>query len=100
AARAHDERAGAGAVGEVLHAPQEVAVRDAGGGDDRFPGREVVEGEDAVHVVDALLPGALDLGPGRRPQLRLDLAAEAAKGRGRDDGLARAADADGEVVVR
>src|SRR5689334_22422103 len=54
AARAHDERAGAGAVGEELHAAQEIAVRDACRGDDRLARGEVVEREDAVHVLDAL----------------------------------------------
>src|ERR671936_1800610 len=36
AARAHDERARPGAVGEELHAAEEVAVRDAGRGHDRL----------------------------------------------------------------
>src|SRR5438105_3488785 len=100
AARAHDERARPGAVGEELDAAQEVAVRDAGRGDDRLSGRQVVEREDAVHVLDPLLARPFDLAPGRRPELCLDLAAEAAQRGGRHDGLARAADPDREMVVR
>src|SRR5205085_11090419 len=100
AAGAHDERARPRAVGEELHAAQEVAVRDTRRGHDRLAGREVVEREDAVHVLDALGAGALDLRPRRRPELRLELAAETAERGGRDDGLPRAADADREVVVR
>src|SRR4029078_13631902 len=42
----------------------------------------------------------LDLGTARRPELSLQLAAETAQRRCREHGLARAADADREVVVR
>ncbi len=43
---------------------------------------------------------SLDLGPARRPELRLQLAAEAAQRRRRQHCLARAADPDREMVVR
>ena len=79
---------------------EQIAVRDAGGGDDHLLRREIVDREHALHVLDAVLAGALDLGAARRPELRLQLAAEAAQRRRGEHRLARAADADREVVVR
>src|SRR5918996_6158096 len=76
-AGAHDDRVGARAVGQVADAAQEVAVRDARGGDDHLAGRELVGGEDLVDVGDPVLGRLLDLGAGRRPKLRLELAAQA-----------------------
>ena len=90
----------AGAVGEEAHAPQEVAVRDAGRGDDHLARGELVGLEDLVEVVDPVLLRLLDLVARGRPELRLELAAEAAEGGRGEHGLARAADADREVVVR
>src|SRR3954471_2538895 len=94
AAGAHDERVSERGVGEVADAAQELAVRDAGGDDDHLLGREVVDREDPVHVLDAVRAGVLDLRAAGRPELGLELAAEAAQRRGREDGLPRAADAD------
>ena len=100
AARAHDERVRARRVGEEADAAQQVAVRDARRGDDHLLRREVVDREDAVEVVDAVRARLLDLGAPRRPELRLQLAAEAAERGRREHRLPRAADPDREVVVR
>src|SRR3954463_4300043 len=100
AARAHDERVRPGGVAEEADAAQQVAVRHARRDDDHLLRREVVGREDALDVLDPVLARLLDLGPPRRPQLRLQLAAEAAQPRGGGDGLPRAADPDREVVVR
>ena len=88
------------AVGEEAHAAQEVAVRDAGRGDDHLAGRQLLGLEDLVDVVDPVLLRLLDLAARRRPELRLELAAEAAERGGGEDCLARAADPDRDVVVR
>src|SRR5919201_3874415 len=95
AARAHDERVCPGGVGEEADAAQELAVRDAGRRDDHLLRREVVDREDAVDVHDAVLARGVDLGPPRRPQLRLQLAAETAERGRRQHRLPGAADADG-----
>src|SRR5689334_9276310 len=79
AARAHDERVRARRVGEEADAAQQVSVRHAGGCDDHVLRCEVVDREDALDVVDAVVSRPGDLGPPRRPQLRLQLAAEAAE---------------------
>ncbi len=78
---------------------EQVAVRDPGGGDDHLARRELVRLEDLVEVVDPVLLGLLDLVARGRPELRLELAAEAAKRGSREHGLASASDPDGEVVV-
>src|SRR5438046_6730888 len=70
AARAHHERMRACAVGEVADAAQEVAVRDAGRGDDRLARRQLLGLEDVRDVVDPLLTRLLDLRSRRRPELR------------------------------
>src|SRR3954463_304202 len=88
------------AVGKEAHAAQEVAVRDAGRRDDDLARREILGPEDTGVVVDAELTQLVDLGARRRPELRLQLAAEAAKRGGGGDRLARAADTDSQVVVR
>src|SRR5918996_5778968 len=98
--RAHDDRVRARAVGQVANSAQEVTVRDAGRGDDHVARRELVGGEDLVDVVDPVLGGLLDLAPGGRPELRLELSAQAAERRCREYGLPCPPDADGEVVVR
>src|SRR5919204_5255996 len=85
AAGAHDERVGAGAVGEEADAAEEVAVRDAGRDDDHLAGRDVLGHEHALDVLDARLAGLLDLAARRRPELRLQLAAETAKRGGGHD---------------
>src|SRR5579884_3449901 len=100
AAGAHHERVRARRVGEVAHAAQQLAARDAGGGNDHLLRREVVDGEDALDVLDAVGAGRLDLRPPRRPELRLELAAEAAEGGRGEHRLPGAADPDREVVVR
>src|SRR5690348_3321499 len=46
AARAHHDGVRSRAVGVVAHAAEEVAVRDAGGRDDRLAGRELLRRED------------------------------------------------------
>ncbi len=51
-------------------------------------------------VFDPDLTGGVDLGARRRPELGLHPAAEAAERGGRENGLARPADADRQVVVR
>src|SRR5512132_445188 len=99
AARAHHERVRARAVGEVANSSQQIAVRDAGRRDDRLARRELLGLED-VTVFYALLARLLDLAPRRRPQLRLQLAAETTKRGRRQHGLPSAADADREMVVR
>src|SRR5579885_2695386 len=100
AAGAHHERVRARRVGEVAHAAQQLAARDAGGGNDHLLRREVVDREDALDVLDAVGAGRLDLRPPRRPELRLELAAEAAEGGRGEHRLPGAADPDREVVVR
>ena len=84
AARAHDERVRARAVGEVADAAQQVAVRDAGRGDDHLPRREVVDREDRARCrrSRARAPRSISRAR-RRPELRLQLAAEAAQRGGR-----------------
>src|SRR5260221_46520 len=82
------------AVGEVAHAAQEVAVRHPGRGDDHVAGSEVLGPEHAAVVVDSELAQLVDLAPRRRPELRLQLAAEAAQRGGREYRLPRTADAD------
>src|SRR4051794_23896959 len=100
AARAHDERVCQRGVGEVADAAEQLAVRDARRGDDRLLWGEVVDREDAFDVVDAVGLRVLDLGAARRPELGLELAAEAAERGGREHRLAGATDPDREVVVR
>ena len=56
--------------------------------------------EHLLDVLDPVLARRLDLAPRGRPELRLHLAAEAAERAGGQHGLARAADADRQVVVR
>src|SRR5581483_2012069 len=72
----------------------------ARGGDDDLARREILGAEHAPVVIDAALPQLVDLSPRRRPELRLQLTAEAAQRGSREHGLPRAADADGEMVVR
>src|SRR4051794_15193202 len=100
AARAHDQRVRPRAVGEEPDAAEEVARRDARGGEDHVARSQVLEGEDAVHVLDPDLGSLRDLAPRRRPQLRLQLAAEAPQGGCGEHRLTRAADADRQMVVR
>src|SRR5581483_10537058 len=100
AARAHEQRVRPRAVREEAHAVQQVAVGDARGGDDDLARREILGAEHAPVVIDAALPQLVDLSPRRRPELRLQLTAEAAQRGSREHGLPRAADADGEMVVR
>ena len=88
------------AVGEEPHTAEQVTVRNARRGDDHLAGREVLGAEDAVVVLDPGFAQLLDLATRRRPELRLQLAAEAAQRGSREHGLPRAADADGEMVVR
>src|SRR5437868_9122297 len=73
AARAHDERVRAGAVGEEANAAQEVAVRDAGRRDDDLARCEILGPEDALVVLDAGFAQLVDLAPRGRPELRLQL---------------------------
>src|SRR5262249_40668853 len=79
AAGAPDDGVRARAVGVVAHTPQQVTVRGPRRGDDCLPGRELLGREDVRAVVDSLLARLLDLPAGRRPQLGLQLAAEAAQ---------------------
>src|SRR3954454_2482149 len=81
AARAHDERVRPRRVAEETDAAQQVAVRHARRDDDHLLRREVVDREDAVRVEDAVGARLLDLRAARRPQLRLELAAETAERR-------------------
>src|SRR5689334_7240401 len=64
AARAHDERVRPRAVRAIAHAAQEIAVRDAGRGDDHLVRGQVVDREDPLDVLDPVFTGALDLAPG------------------------------------
>src|SRR2546423_4599266 len=100
AARAHHERVRAGGIGEVADAAEELAVRDPGRGDDHLLRREIVDREHTLDVVDPVRARVLDLGTPRRPELSLQLAAEAAQRSRREYRLARPADPDREVVVR
>src|SRR2546425_5558138 len=61
AARAHDERVRLRRVPEEPDAPQQLAVRDARGRDDHLLRREVVDREDAVEILDAVLARRVDL---------------------------------------
>ena len=88
------------AVGEEAHAAQEVTVRNPRRDDDDVSGREVFDREHATRILDPRSVRLLDLAARRRPQLRLQLAAEAAQRRRGHDRLPRAADSDREVVVR
>src|SRR5581483_2240813 len=97
---AHDERVRPCAVRQEADAAEEVAVRDARRGDDDLAGGQVLRREDLLHVLDAELARGLDLPPRGRPELRLQLAAEAAERPGGQHGLPRPADSDREVVVR
>src|SRR5438034_9523109 len=89
AAGAHDERVCACGIGEEANAAEEVAVGDARRGDDHLAGREIVDREDLLQVLDSVLARLLDLGSGRRPELSLQLAAEIAERGRRPDGPAR-----------
>src|SRR5439155_4288769 len=100
APRAHDERVRLRRVREEPDAPQQLAVRDARGGDDHLLRREVVDREDAVEILDAVLARSVVLRASGRPELRLQLTAETAQRRRRQYGLPRAADPDREMVVR
>src|SRR3954454_25125334 len=100
AARAHEQRMRSRAVGEKADAAQQVAVRDAGRSDDHLARREILGTEDALVVEDPGLSQLVDLPAGGGPELRLQLAAQAAQRGGREQGLPGAADTDREVVVR
>src|SRR5262245_12075464 len=100
AAGAHDEGMRARAVRVERDAAQQVAVRDAGRGHDAVAGGELVGPEDPVDVLDPGLARRLDLAAPRRPELRLELPAEAAERGGGEQRLARPADPDRDVVVR
>src|SRR5919204_2923894 len=100
AAGAHDEGMGPGTVGQEAHAAEQVAVRDAGRGDDHLAGREVLDREHSLDVLHPALPRLLDLAARGRPELGLELASETAQRGCREHRLARAPDPDREVVVR
>src|SRR5215471_8502187 len=87
-------------VGEEADAAQQVPVRDTGRGDDHLTRGEVLGAEDALVVLDPCLSQLVDLPARRRPELRLQLTAEAAERGGREHSLPGTADPDGEVVVR
>src|SRR5207237_2907526 len=76
---AHQERMGTRAVGEEAYAAEEVPVRHAGRRDDHLARREVLGAEHRGVVVDSDLAQLVDLATGRRPELRLQLPAEAAQ---------------------
>ena len=100
AARAHHERVSARRVGEEPDTAKQVAVRDAGRGDDHLAGCEILGAEDAAVVLDPRVAQLVDLAARGGPELRLQLAAEAAQRRRGEDRLPRPADPDREVVVR
>src|ERR687898_2836602 len=95
---AHDERLGArSATALVADALEDVAVRDARGGEeDVLPADEVVVREHAAQVVAGRL-GARALLVVARPEPADERAADALDRRGRDHALGRAADAPEEV---
>src|SRR5664280_1144725 len=99
AACAHDERVSTRAVGEKTDAAQEGAAGDAGRGEDDLARHQVGGAENALDVVDTSRLGLLDLAPGYGPELSLELAAQAAKSRRGQHGLASSADADRQVIV-
>src|SRR6266536_260243 len=94
AAGAHNERVRACGIGEEADAAEQVAVGDAGRGNDYLARREIVDREDLLQVLDPVLARLLDLGSRRRPKMSLQLAAETAERGRRHHGLARAADSD------
>ena len=80
---AHDQAVGAGAVAEVFHPIEQLAIRDAGGGEeDILRGDQVIHGEDFFEVV-AHLAAAAQFVLVARIQLALYLAAHGAQGAGR-----------------
>src|SRR6266511_4879571 len=81
AARAHDQGMGPRRVGVEADASQEVAVGDPRGRDDHLARRELLGREDAGGVLDPGLARLLDLPTRGRPELRLELAPEAAQRR-------------------
>src|SRR5829696_7232053 len=77
ALRPHHERLRGGAARAVVDAAQQVAVGDTGGAEEHVVALDqVVRGEDLVEV-ETGVDRALPLLVGLRPQLGLDLAAEA-----------------------
>src|ERR671911_469565 len=95
--RAHREGLGQDLVGPEADPAQELAVGDAGGGEEHVvPPDQVVDGQDLVEVVAGVEGGpALVLVAG--PQAAVHGAAEALEGAGGDHALWGAADADGHV---
>src|SRR5207248_1548016 len=97
--RPHDERLRGGAVAVVVHAPEQLAVGDAGGREEAVvAGDEVVDREHAVDVV-AAGDGGLPLVVVARPQPALHVAAHALEGGGGHHALGRSADAEHDVDV-
>src|SRR5215218_6768055 len=96
AARSHDQGVGAGRLGAVAHAAQQLAVGDAGRDEEALTDDEVVGGQDAIEVV-AGVEGLLALLVVLGPEPALDDAADALDGAGGDDPLRRAADAQEQV---
>src|SRR5688572_1789797 len=98
--RTHDQRLRGGPVPPEADTAEQLAVGDAGGGEeDVFPRAEIVEGEDLVEVVtgvDRLLAFVVVAGP----EAALDGATEGLEGAGGDDPLRRAADSEEDVGAR
>ena len=86
-------------VGEKAHAAEQVAVRDARRRHDDLARRQILGAEDSGVVLDPDRAQLLDLAARSRPELRLQLAPEAAQGGRREHGLSGAADADREMVI-
>src|SRR3954466_5680355 len=66
---AHDERVRAGRISEEADPAEQVSVRAAGRGDDHLAGRQVIDREDLLEIVDPVFARLFDLGSCRRPEL-------------------------------
>mmetsp|Transcript_13984 Transcript_13984/g.58393 ORF Transcript_13984/g.58393 Transcript_13984/m.58393 type:complete len:401 (+) Transcript_13984:115-1317(+) len=95
----HDQARGQRAAGREAHALEQVAGGHAGRREEDLLAAAEVGGGHRGFQVEALVLEALGLGLVARPQLSLELAAEAAHGGGGDDALGRAPDAHEHVDV-
>ena len=99
-AGAHDQRLGGGAVREVVDALDQLAVGDAGQGEeDVAAAHQVVDGQHLIQASPSRF-GLRALVVVARPQLALDVAAQALQRGGGEDRLGRAADAQQHVDAR
>ena len=86
--------------GVVVHALEQLAVGDAGGGEEAVVARHEVVGAQHLVEVVAGVEGGVALVVVAGPEPALELAAHALEGGGGDDALGRAADAEEDVGAR